>query len=121
MNSPLPQLPKLYKHPLISNDLEDLKSAQLQLIALTLIEQLIHGSIRGRRLENHEDTGDLSNFFKIYFDTDKDRPPRYRIVYRYIPNSGAPTQLQILVIATRENMNVYKEAVKRMKDLPSED
>jgi hypothetical protein len=121
MNSPLPQLPKLYKHPLISDDLHNLKSAQLQMIALNLIEQLIHGSIRGKRLENHESVGDLSDFFKIYFDIDKDRPPRYRMVYRYIPNSGAPTQLQILVIATRENLRVYKEAVKRMKDLPSED
>lgn len=121
MNSPLPQLPKLYKHPLISNDLENLKSTQLQLVALNLIEQLIHGSIRGRRLEDHEDIGDLSDFFKIYFDVDKDRPPRYRIVYRYIPNSSAPTQLQILAIATRENLRVYKEAVKRMKDLPSGD
>ena len=120
MNSPLPQLPKLYKHQLISDDLQNLKSAQLQFIALNLIEQLIHGSIRGRRLENHEGTGNLGDFFKIYFDVDKDRPPRYRIVYRYIPSSSAPTQLQIVVIATRENLRVYKEAVKRMKDLPSE-
>jgi hypothetical protein len=121
VNSPLPQLPELYKHPLISNDLENLNSSKLQLIALHLIEHLIHGSIRGRRLEDHGGTGDLSDFFKIYFDVDKDRPPRYRIVYRYIPNSSAPTQLQILVIATRENLRVYREAVKRMKDLPSED
>ena len=120
MSAPLPQLPKLYKHPLISNDLQNLKSTQLQFIALNLIEQLIHGSIRGRRLEEHKGTGDLSDFFKIYFDVDKDRPPRYRIVYRYIPNTAAPSQLQILVIASRENLEVYKEAVKRMKDLPSE-
>ena len=118
MTAPLPQLPKLYKHPLISDDLQNLKSVQLKLIALNLIEQLIHGSIRGKRLEDHEEIGDLSDFFKIYFDIDKDRPPRYRIVYRYLPDSGAPTQLQILVIATRENLGVYKEAIKRMKDLP---
>lgn len=121
MNAPLPQLPRLYKHPLISKDLQNLKSTQLQLIALNLIELLIHGSIRGRRLDDHEDTGDLSGFFKIYFDVDKERPPRFRIVYRYMPNTAAPTQLQILVIASRENLRVYKEAVKRMKDLPAED
>ena len=34
MTAPLPQLPKLYKHPLISNDLQNLKSAQLKIIAL---------------------------------------------------------------------------------------
>jgi hypothetical protein len=97
-----------------------LKSAQLKIIALNLIEQLIQGTIRGKRLEDRDSVGNLSNFLKIYFDVDKERPPRYRIVYRYIPNSGAPTQLQILVIATRENLQVYKEAVKRMKDLPSD-
>jgi hypothetical protein len=121
MNSPLPQLPKLYKHPLISDDLGNLKSTQLQLIALSLIEQLVHGSIRGKRLKDHEEIGDLSDFSKIYFDIDKDRPPRYRIVYRYIPNSGAPTQLQLLVIASRENLEVYKEAMKRLNDLSSGD
>jgi hypothetical protein len=120
MTAPLPQLPKLYKHPFISNDLQNLKSAQLKIIALNLIEQLIQGNIRGKRLENHDSVGNLSNYLKLYFDVDKDRPPRYRIVYRYIPDSGAPTQLQILVIATRENLEVYKEAVKRMKDLPSD-
>lgn len=121
MNSPLPQLPKLYKHPLISSDLENLKSTQLQLIALNLIEQLVHGSVRGKSLEDHEKIGDLSDYFKIYFDIDKNRPPRYRIVYRYIPNSGAPTQLQLIVIASRENLEVYKEAIKRLKDMPLQD
>jgi hypothetical protein len=120
VNSPLPPLPKLFKHPLISKDLDNLKSRKLQLIALNLVEQLMHGSIRGKRLENQEGVGDLSDFFKIYFDIDKERPPRYRIVYRYLPNSDAPTELQLLVIATRENLKVYKEAVKRMKELTSD-
>lgn len=120
VNSPLPPLPKLFKHPLISKDLDNLNSRKLQRIALDLVEQLISGSIRGKRLENQEGIGDLSEYFKIYFDIDKERPPRYRIVYRYLPNPETPTQLQLLVIATRENLKVYKDAVQRIKESSSE-
>lgn len=114
MNVPLPQQPELSKHQLITTDLINLGSRELQVIALDLIEQLLSGSIRGQRLEEHPSVGDLSDYFKIYFDLSKDRPPRYRIVYRYIPNMKVPKQLQIIAIASRENLKVYKLAVERI-------
>lgn len=114
MNVPLPQQPELSKHQDIATDLINLGSRELQVIALELIEQLLSGSIRGQRLFEHPSVGDLSDYFKIYFDLSKDRPPRYRIVYRYIPNKKVPKQLQIIAIASRENLNVYKLAVERI-------
>jgi hypothetical protein len=115
MNAPLPQIPELLKHHLIASDLISLGSQELQLIALDLINKLLTGSIRGQRLERHSSTGDLSDYFKLYFDLSNDRPPRYRIVYQYIPNLAAPKQLQIIAIASRENMNVYKLAIERIE------
>lgn len=112
--SPLP--PELIRtfHPLVEKDLLELGSKNLQLRAVEIIRAISRGEIRGQRLENNDRVGDLSGYFKIYFDESLDVSPRFRIVYQLIPNSTRPHTLEIIVIGERTNYKVYLEAIRRL-------
>jgi len=62
-----PELIRTY-HPLVEKDLLELGSKNLQLRAVEIIRAISRGEIRGQRLENNDRVGDLSGYFKIYFD-----------------------------------------------------
>jgi hypothetical protein len=117
MNSPLP--PKLYisYHPLVPNDYINLQDSALEEISYTLVEQLSTGSIRGQRLKNHAEIGDLSSCFKLYFDINSEMSPRYRIVYTYKPSAFNPEELVVLAIGMRKGFDVYREALTRFNEL----
>ena len=117
MNSPLP--PKLYisYHPLVLTDYLNLKDSVLEEISYSLVEQLSSGSIRGQRLKNHSEIGDLSSCFKLYFDLTSEMSPRYRIVYTYRPSAQNPEELVVLAIGLRRGFEVYKEALSRLREI----
>jgi hypothetical protein len=117
MNSPLP--PKLYisYHPLVLQDYLKLRDSTLEEISYTLVEQLSTGSIRGQRLNNHSEIGDLSSCFKLYFDLTSEMSPRYRIVYTYKPSAHNPEELVVLAIGMRKGFEVYKEALTRLREI----
>lgn len=104
-----PELVRRY-HPLVEKDLLELGSKNLQLRAVEIIQAISRGEIRGQRLENNDRVGNLSGYFKIYFDESLEVSPRYRIVYQLIPNSKVPHTLNIIVIGERMNYKVYLEA-----------
>ena len=106
-----PELMRTY-HPLVEKDLLELGSKNFQLRAVEIIRAISRGEIRGQRLENNDRVGDLSGFFKIYFDESPDVSPRFRIVYQLIPNSSAPHTLKVIVIGERKNYKVYLEAIR---------
>jgi hypothetical protein len=108
-----PELIRTY-HPLVERDLIELESRSLQLRAIEIIRAISCGEIRGQRLENNERIGDLSGYFKIYFDESSDVSPRFRIVYQLIPDSSQPRTLKIIVIGERNNFKVYSEAIRRI-------
>lgn len=111
---PLP--PELIRthHPLVERDLINLESRNLQLRAVEIIRAISLGEIRGQRLEKNEHIGDLSGYFKIYFDESPDVSPRFRIVYQLIPDSSQPHTLKIIVIGERNSFKVYSEAIRRI-------
>lgn len=100
-----PELIRTY-HPLVQRDLINLGSRNLQLRAVEIIRAISLGEIRGQRLEKNEHIGDLSGYFKIYFDESVDVSPRFRIVYQLIPDNSQPHTLKIFVIGERNNFNI---------------
>jgi hypothetical protein len=66
------------------------------------------------RLEDHPRLGDLSDCRKIYFDERDDVPPRWRIVYRLVPNEASPTSIEIISIRQRSHADAYVFAVRRL-------
>ncbi len=112
--TPLPPELKIIYQALVSKDLDELESPALRQVAIESFYQIARGELRGKRLETHSRTGDLSDCFKIYFNKSKDRSPKYRIIFRYLPNLKEPKSLEIVAVGIRKNMSVYIAAVERL-------
>ncbi len=108
-----PELKIIYQL-LVSSDLDELESALLRQVAIESFYSVARGELRGTRLEKHFRTGDLSDCFKIYFDKSKDESPKYRIIFRYIPDFKKPMALEIIAVGLRKNMSVYLAAIERL-------
>jgi hypothetical protein len=100
----------------VSKDLTQLPTQNLFNLAMNAIQKLSRGEVRGTRLRIHSEIGDLSQCFKLYFDESRDVSPRYRIVFKYIPNPARPLILMIIAVGKRENYEVYLAAVLRLKE-----
>jgi len=59
-------------------------------------------------------TGDLSDCRKVKFGPDDGRGPRYRLVYRLLPDRYAPTTVEIVAIGPRDQMLAYAVAATRL-------
>lgn len=63
-----------------------------------------------RRIEN------LGDCRKVYFDQSTTiRPAGYRSVHRLVSDEDAPTQIQIVSIGPRANLDVYRQAATRLE------
>jgi len=114
--TPLPPKLLITSHKKIEDDLRNLPTKFLQQLAVDLIYAISRGEIRGQSLQLNTSTGDLRGFSKIYFDTNKDRSPRYRIVYQLLPEKVLPNTLYIIAVGARADLTVYKDAVARLKE-----
>lgn len=68
----------------------------------------------GLQLIDHATLGDLSDCRKIYFDEDRNVGPRWRIVYRLVPNAQKPRTIEVVSIGRRRNAEVYTVALRRL-------
>lgn len=68
----------------------------------------------GTPLTDHPIWGDLSDCWKIYLDESHDANPRWRIIYRLLPNPEAPEIAEILIIGPRDADAVYVEVMERL-------
>ena len=96
-------------------DVESLGDQVLKDVALALIKNLSKGNLRGKPLENHPEIGDLSDCFKLYFDSRKDMSPGYRLIYRIL-NSGEieGVSIEAIAVGRRQALEVYKIAIERL-------
>lgn len=76
------------------------------------------GHVKGQPLGEHVKTGDLSDCYKLYFDPDPGRKPRYRLVYRYTPNEVRAVSLQAVAVGERRDLDVYRTAAQRLQRTP---
>jgi hypothetical protein len=86
-------------------------------LAIAVIDVALDPFI-GEELEYLLHVGDLSDCRKLYVDVPPDQrppgPPRYRIVYRMLPDEDAPAKVQIVSIGPRADEIAYKRALARL-------
>ena len=79
-----------------------------------IIMDVSNGTYEGRPLEDHPSVGDLSDCRKVYFDDNDDDKPRYRLVYRLLPNELAAVEVQAVSVGRRAAMDAYVRAAQRL-------
>lgn len=87
-------------------------------IAYALLD-LVENPLRGDHLAYLASVGDLSDCRKLYVDVDPSRrppgPPRYRIVYRLLPDERSPASIEIVCIGPRADELAYRRALVRLE------
>lgn len=80
-----------------------------------LLADLARGEFAGLPLEEREGTADLSDCRKVYFDLDPREPrPRFRLVYRLLPNEENPTTIQAVAVGYRASLDAYVRAARNL-------
>jgi hypothetical protein len=81
------------------------------------------GEISGRSLDERGSTGDLSDCFKVYFDINPDIKPRYRLVYRLLPDNGGVQIIsaELVAVGLRAQLDAYVRAATRLGRLADTD
>lgn len=105
---------KLSAHPEFRNDIRRLPTANLQRRALQILADVAGGQNLGEQLEDHSSVGDLSDCRKVYFDETDERKPRYRLVYRLLPDEVTAVEVEAIVVGLRAAMQVYVDAARRL-------
>lgn len=87
-------------------------------MAIGLLVEVRNGKLRGNRLDQRVAIGDLSDCFKLYFDTDTSNKPRSRLVYRLLPNEVSAVTVEAVGIGERANLAVYRAIAERLGRVP---
>lgn len=105
---------KLTSLPGFDSDIYALPNLATQKMALDMLVLLRDRKIGGVALGVHVKTGDLSDCFKIYFDPNGSKKPRYRLVFRYTPNELQAVSLEAVAVGERSDLSAYLKAAKRL-------
>jgi len=68
----------------------------------------------GQQLKDHPIWGDLSDCRKIFLDESHDIDPRWRILYKLLPDEANPEVADVMIIGPREDDAVYVEVMERL-------
>ncbi len=102
--------------PEVADDLASLTPALLRAIRALLPGLRDDPLARSLPLDYDSRIGNLGDCRKVYFDESPTmRPAGCRIVLRLLPDEEAPTQLQIVSIGPRANLEAYRRAVARLE------
>ena len=101
-------------HVLVANDIRDLPDNPTRLLALKTIKGIVQGQIHGAPLQDRRATGDLSDCRKVLFDTRKDIPPRFRIVFREVNDVPEILLIELLSVGDRFELEAYLNAALRL-------
>lgn len=74
------------------------------------------GEVAGVPLGELASVGDLSDCFKVYFDVDPEiRQPRYRLVYRLLPEGAVEVvSAELVAVGRRAVLDAYVRAARRL-------
>jgi len=107
--------------PGLQDDFDALPHA-IAIRAMEVFVDVSIGDVTGQPLGNLPSTGDLSDCFKVYFDIDPDIKPRYRLVYRLLPDGGLEiVNAELVAVGKREQLDAYVRAAKRLGRLSGKD
>lgn len=100
--------------PGVAGDINSLPSENVKRRAIQILVDVSNGGLEGRPLEDHPSVGDLSDCRKVYFDDQEDGKPRFRLVYRLLPNEVEAVTVEAIAVGRRRLMEVYVEAARRL-------
>jgi hypothetical protein len=106
--------------PEARDDIKNLPSENLKRRAIQIIVDVSNGVLVGRPLEDHPSVGDLSDCRKVYFDDQEEDKPRFRLVYRLLPNEVQAVSVEAVAVGRRRLMDVYVQAARRLGRLVDE-
>lgn len=103
----------LISRPEVSADMLALAVHGPEIVTATaaLLDDLTHGRVTGKPLGDRQISGDLTGLARIKFDLPGQRPHRYRLLYRQLPNT---TTLEIIAIGPRRQHAINQLAVSRL-------
>ena len=95
-------------------DLDALPDDATRVKALEMAVLVRDGKVRGHSLDDRVATGDLSDCFKLYFDTVGGIKPRFRLVYRECRDGVQLVAVQPDAVGFREGLDAYTRAAKNL-------
>jgi len=100
--------------PQVADDFKALPTYALQAMAMKHLVELERRHNYAQPLTDHPIWGDLSDCWKIFLDESHDADPRWRIIYRLLPDAIKPTTADVIIIGPREDDAVYVEIMSRL-------
>jgi hypothetical protein len=116
------RLPVEFFDPTAKEQFLDLPSKALQRRALELLAVVANENPKlGKPCGFAFSTGNLSDCRKLYFDEDTDVEPRYRIIYRLVPDEDAPVSAEVIRIGLKfphgNEEQIYRQVGKALERL----
>jgi hypothetical protein len=96
------RFPVEFFDPTAKQQLLDLPSKELKRRALELLAEVSKGNPKlGKPCGFAFSTGNLFDCRKLCFDEQRDMDPRYRIIYRLLPDEDGPTKVEVIRIGLK--------------------
>lgn len=105
---------KLQALPGFQGDIDALPDIRVKKMAVDMLVFVRDGKVAGVRLDDHAGTGDLGDCYKLYFDPDGSGKPRYRLVYRWLPDEIQAVALEAVAVGERADLDAYMRAVRNL-------
>lgn len=100
--------------PECKRDFARLPSDNLRRRAIAILVDVSNGAKLGAPLEHRASVGHLSDCFKVYFDEDDARAPRFWLVYRLLPDAVTAVEVQAVAVGRRAATQAYVDAARRL-------
>lgn len=116
------RLPVEFLDPTAKQQLLDLPSKELKRRALGLLAAVSKEDPKlGKPCGFAFSTGNLSDCRKLYFDEQRDMDPRYRIVYRLLPDEDEPKKVEVIRIGLKvpygDEEQIYRQVGRALDRL----
>lgn len=108
-----------YHRALLPEVIEDLRALtqfddRLVDVALQAIVDLAEHRKTGKLLGSRHVSGDLTDCRRLRFDLPGERPQRFRIVYRLLPDDTNADTVEVIAVGPRGGHAAYQAAVARL-------
>lgn len=105
---------KLQALPGFQGDIDAFPEMQTKTMAVDMLVLVRDAKVTAVPLESRTGTGDLGDCYKLYFDPDGSGKPRYRVVYRWLPDEVQAVALQAVAVGERAGLDAYVSAARNL-------